>query len=641
MLPSPARAGSGTVLSHRAATMPLPLHRFAGSRMVAWASVVLVVLAAALGLGDLLVSAPSATDRLRDDAFYEFAWAANLATGRGPVVSDGVTTSGVQLLWSLCLVPLVWLGGAPALPLLAPWLGFLLHLATAVAWWLGTRSRAAGALLGLLWLGNPLLVRECQNGQETALAALLASLLWLGRRTREPRFVLLAVLAVAARSDLLPLVAAMSWWRHRQQPVRALLAPAVALAVQLGANLWLGGGLLPDSALPMAWLWHGNEALADPGGARWWATQWWYLRPVLLGGPFATASAMGLGLAVFLLLRARWPSGLRVLPALSVGIASALGAKDMATAGWTALCLALCPASGRRAVPRGLLAVLCGLGAIVALHWAVRWYPRDYYLAPLVVAAMVVWQRLGRLRLVLAVAAAAQLLDRGRVRPEPLHGQAEMVLAGEHLRHVVPPGERVGCFNSGLVTFHAAVLAAPPARRGIVNLDGVVDARAFAALREGTLSAWLDQQGVRFLVDNPVQFALDPALPHASGPWFGAGFDPARDLVEVARFDVPGVGNGRPGGDSFRLYWRRGRGEPPVPPTEPRVLAQAAGTAVVAWPLRAGQQLELVHGDGRREPLLQVDVDTTAVLPVAWAGDAAVTVAVAGGPGPGLRLSPL
>jgi hypothetical protein len=622
---------------HRATISPLPMHRSVAGRLPAWLAAVLVVVAAAVGLLDLLVAAPSATDRLRDDAFYEFAWAANVASGRGPVVSDGVTTSGVQLLWSLCLVPLAWLGGAGALPVLAPWLGFALHLTAACAWWLGTRSRALGALLGLLWLGNPLLVRECQNGQETALAALLASLLWLGRRRGERGFVLLSVLAVAARSDLLPLVAALSWWRHPRQRVRSLVAPGLALAVHLGANLWLGGGALPDSALPMAWLWHGNQALADPAGERWWAVQWWYTRPLLLGGPFALASAMGIGLAVFAVLRSRWPRSLRVLPALAVGTASALGARDMATAGWAALLLALAPAAGRRAVPRGLPAVLFGLGAIVALHWAVRWYPRDYYLAPLVVVAMVAWQRFGRLRLVLAAAALAQLLDRGRVQPEPLAGQAELALAGACLQHLVPAGERVGCFNSGLVTFHAAVLAADDARRGVVNLDGVVDARAFAALRAGALSAWLDQQQLRYLLDNPVQFGLDPAVPHACGPWFGEAFDPARDLVELARFDVPGVDNGRAGGDSCRLYWRRSQGPLPVLPTAPRLLWQRPGAAVVAWPLAAGRQLELLHDDGARAPLLQVDVDTTVVVPVAWVG-AGVTVVERGSDGPGLRL---
>ena len=602
-----------------------------------------MVLVTMFGLCDGLVLQPDATDRLRDDAFYEFAWAANVAAGRGPMVSDGVTTSGVQLLWSLLLVPVAWSLGAASLPVVAPWLGFSLHLLTAWCWWRFTPSRATGALLALLWLGNPLLVRECQNGQETALACLFASLLWLWRRRPEPTWIALGVLAVMARSDLLALVIAMAVWRClrlRRPWWTAAAAPALALVVHVGANLLLGGGWMPDSALPMAWLWHHNHTLADPTGATFWAQQWWYTRPVLLGGPFAQAHAMGIGLVVFLLLRPWWPAALRVLPALLVGTASALGVRDLSTAGWVALLLALLPAVRRRRLPIGALLVLLGLGAIVALHWAVRWYPRDYYVAPLVVVAMVGWQRLGRWRVVLLAAALWQAFDRGRVRPEPLAGQAEMELAGRHLQHLLPAGERVGCFNSGLVTFHADVLAPAPANRAVVNLDGVVDARAFAALRGAALADWLDRERIRFVLDNPVQFATDPVLPHACGHWFGAQFEPARDLVEVARFDVPGLGNGRAGGDSFRLYWRRDRGSCPPLPTAAQVLSLAADHAVVLWPARKGQQLLCERSDGTSSPLVTVDVDTAVVLPVARA-NGPVRLCVAGAADPVLILPPL
>ena len=70
------------------------------------------VAAAVFGLAHGLSPMPGLTERLRDDAFYEFAWAANLAAGYGPSVSDGVATSGVQILWSLLLVPFAWVGGA-------------------------------------------------------------------------------------------------------------------------------------------------------------------------------------------------------------------------------------------------------------------------------------------------------------------------------------------------------------------------------------------------------------------------------------------------------------------------------------------------------------------------------------------------
>jgi len=584
------------------------------ARLLIVVACALALVVAATGLGEWLVPTPGATDRLRDDAFYEFAWAANVASGRGPTVSAGVTTSGVQLLWSLLLVPIAWVTGAASLPLVAPWLGFGLHVLTAFGWWRSVRDRATAFVVALCWLGHPLLLRECQNGQETALACLLASGLYWGRRLRAPAWCGLGIAAVAARTDLLALLVALSLWRDGWR-LRAFCAPGLATAVLVMASLALGGGVLPDSAGPMAWLWHANQALVDSGWPAWAATQWWFARPALLGGPFAAASVFGCGLAVFGIVRARLPAAWRVAPAALVGIACALGMRDLATPGWAALLLAGWPAVKRRALPRELLAVLTGLAAIVVVHWAVRWYPRDYYVAPLVVAAMVAVVRFGRWRLVLLLLPLVQLVDRARIAPEPLSGQLELELAGRTLPALLPPGERVGCFNSGLVTFHADVLAGAEAVR-VVNLDGVVDHRSFAALRHARLGAFLDAEGVRCVLDNPVQFARDARLPHACGVWFGDDFAPERDLVELARFDVPGVDNGRAGGDSVRLYWRRGRGAPPVVAVTLAVeLARLpSGERVVACPLQRGQSLWWRDADGMRRTLLTAEVDTLAVV---------------------------
>jgi hypothetical protein len=571
--------------------------------------------AAILGLWHGLALAPDAANRLRDDAFYEFTWAANVAAGRGPMVSDGVSTSGVQLLWSLCLVPVAWLFGAAALPLVAAWLGFGLHCVAALWLWLGARDRFGGLCTGLCWLGNPLLVRECQNGQETALACLAAVGLWLCRRGSALTFAVLSVLAVLARTDLLGIVAGLSLVRCAGRPWRAATVPALCLAISCGVNLVLGGGLLQDSALPMAWLWHHNEAVRDPDGAAWLARCWWFLRPVFLGGPFALASVMGWGMLVFAVVRPWWPATLRLLPILLVGLAAAFGAGDLATPACAAVWLALLPAPRRRRMPMDLLWFGLGLLSITALHWAVRWYPRDYYVAPLAAGAAAALLHVGRLRWMLAVFAISQLVDWQRVAPEPLAGQMEMMMAGRHLDLVLPPDERVGCFNSGLVTFHADVLAAPKRRHAILNLDGVVDARAFAAVQASALDAWLDEQRVRFLVDNAVQFAVDPSLPHACGRLFRADFDPLRDLVEVARFDVPFVDNGRPGGDSMRLYWRRGRGERPLRPAQVREIgADADGARLVLWPAAAGATLQVERPDGSRSRLLSVEVETVVVV---------------------------
>ena len=228
------------------------------SRSTQFACLVLAMLAAvvaaALGLGRWLVLVPDEGTRLRDDAYYEFAWAANVAAGRGPTVSDGVTTSGVQLGWTLLLVPFAWAFGPAALPLVAAWLGFAVHALTALIWWRVSRDRRTGLCLALAWLGHPLLLREAQNGQETALATLLALALWLGRASSRARFTALAVAAVLVRSDLFGVVLLLSLWRDWRRPARAAVAPLLALAVHIASNLMLGAGPLPDSALPMAWI---------------------------------------------------------------------------------------------------------------------------------------------------------------------------------------------------------------------------------------------------------------------------------------------------------------------------------------------------------------------------------------------------
>lgn len=575
-----------------------------------------ILVTTAVGVATGLVLHPDATDRLRDDAFYEFAWAANVAAGHGPSVSDGITTSGVQLLWSLLLVPVVWVGGANALPAVAPWIGAILHAATAFTWWSATRDRVTALVAAACWLGNPLLLRECQNGQETALACLLVSLLWQRRRAGERPFTLLAVCAVLARSELLGVVVALSAWRHGLR-WRSLRAPGFAFGVQAASCLALGGGVLPDSALPMAWLWHANHAAlgAAAGGA---STAWWYLRPVLLGGPYALASAMGFGAAVFLVVRPLWPSRWRLLPVFAVAAAALLGARDVATPLWVAVLLLLLPAARVRvwwaAWRRGLAPLVIGLVAVVALHWAVRWYPRDYYAAPLVVAACAALVRIGRWPPAVLLFAIAHGAARWDLSPEPLAGQREMEMAGRFLREVLPVDERVGCFNSGLVTFFADVTAPNGQRRAVVNLDGVVDARALAALRQRQLGAWLDAERVRFVLDNPVQFATDQRLPHACGHWIAPDFDPARDLVEVARFDVPELGAGRPATDSMRLYWRRGRGGAPETIGAPRDLGAAPGGRYVLWPARAGEVLEGEDLGGARVTVVAADTATVFVV---------------------------
>lgn len=574
-------------------------------RFVQSLAVVLCLLAGAAGILTQFCAAPDLATRLRDDAYYEFVWARNVSLGAGPTVSAGVTTSGVQLLWSCLLVPLAWLFGAQSLPLLAPWLGFCLHALTSWLWSTQARGWLRVGIAGLCF-GHPLLLRECMNGQETALAGLCGYWLWRARKQRPRGFFLAALLATLARADLFVLAALLGWQRARLRGALALVALCYLLA-----NQALGGGWLPDSAAPMAWLWHANFALTLPTLAEQFAQHWWYLRPVLLGGPFAMLSTVGIALLVVRAAAPFWPQRGWWLPLLAMPLLTALGLRDAQVLGMAALLLPVWLSTRR--LPSGNAALLLGFALlVVALHWAVRWYPRDYYLAPLMLAVWANLPSLRRLPWLVACFALGQLADTLAFRGEDLHGQRAMALAGEFLHEVLPLEQRVGSFNSGLVTWGQAARS-----REVFNLDGVVDARALAALQERRLLAYLDDHGIAALLDNSRQLAMDPRQPHACGPWFAADFVAERDFVPSATFAVPEA-------EPMRLYVRRGSLVELVPWSQPvRWLGHdARSDFVLGYAAQPGVPLTLEMAAGERRVLAVAETSQRFVLalPRALAG---------------------
>jgi hypothetical protein len=347
-------------------------------------------------------------------------------------------------------------------------------------------------------------------------------------------------------------------------------------------QLAIAGHPLQDSAAPIPWLfWQHELATHGPDALR--TRAWWWLRPVLLGGPYLQAGAMLTGIAVALALAPWLRRKLRALPLLLTAIGLLLGAEQAQVAIAASLLLLVAPRAA--AADRLLPALLAAGVALVFTHVFVRHNPRAYYFAPLVLPGLLAlggWLRAAPLGgMLLAVAVAGEQALRLPESPELRPWQAEMVLAGEFLDRVVPPGEPVGCFNSGIVAWRHD--------GPIVNLDGVAHRAAFAALRAARLDAFLDERRIRFLLDTPVQFRREDPWPHASGRWFGPEFEPARDLVPLVRFDLPGVGGGIPGTDAFVLYWRRGRGTPPPLPGHPGDLGQGPGGGRVLWLPAAGR----------------------------------------------------
>ena len=495
--------------------------------------------------------------RFRDDAYYFFSWARSLAAGDGPCVTPGVATNGVQLLWAFLLALCASVVGPDMLPQAAHVLGIAIHLVTGwlIGWSLRGRGRVAwcGALV---YLANPFLITEAQNGQETSLACLAAAALLAAYRGGDRTFLAAALLAPLARADLFVLVPFLAWARYRWS-VRALLVPVAALCVYAAVNLAVAGRVFQDSSSPIPWLFEQHFLASEPELRDHAGRLWWWLRPCLLGGPWGLVSPWLAGILVFMAARRWCPWRWRLLPLLMTGLAWVAGAEDLAVPVTAGALLALIPAGDDEDLP--FMSLVLGWAVILFLHHVVRLYPRPYYFAPMgaaMVMALVVFQaRLPRIGGVLVLLiGGAQLVD--AARPAMTRGwQEESRMAGQLMREFIGPGEPVGCFNAGLVGY----LDAGP----VVNLDGVVNRGAFDALRSGDLNGYLDRLGVRYLVDVPVQFRLDDPWPHASGRHFGPEFDPSRDLLEVARFDVPGVAGDAPGTESVRLYWRVGRGDPP------------------------------------------------------------------------------
>ena len=505
---------------------------------------------------------------LRDDAYYYFAWARSMAAGEGPCVTPGVPTSGVHVGWGMILAAAAQLLGPAALPSAGVVLGFCCHLATG---WLicgavGTKNRAS-LLAGLVYVGSPFLVSEVLNGQETGLACFCLALLWRFGRGGVVAFVLTSILAVCARSDLIFFVCFLALLERRTLVPR-LIALGLVLSCYGVWNILLAGSWLQDSADPIPWLM--VEELAHGGGSRWDRVLEG-LRELGLGTKFRLSSTV---------MAAAWLL--------------------VAWLGW------------RRGDRSFLLLLLAGL-ALVCFHVLWRDYPRNYYFAPLGVMGGFALVRLARLapRTGLVFLLLGMLWNGWNFQYPPRHlgWQREMTMAGMFLGEVVPGGEAVGCFNAGLVTWNHG--------GRVVNLDGVVNAPAFEALERGDLLGYLNDQGVHYLVDNPIQFARQGL--HSNGRHFGPEFDPAADLTEAVRFlwpEDPGERD-REGIGRFSLYRLRGGGQPPIPLDETRDLGPAPGGGrFIAWPGRAGQGLRI----GERTVLV-AEADLVYVLQLPWAGD--------------------
>lgn len=466
---------------------------------------------------------------LPDDAYYYFMLARH-TVATGSVSIDGLhLTNGFHPLWYGLLLPIFgWPGTLDDLRVhLALSLAGLLD--TVAVWaiaqlaaWL-SRGERAGAVAGLLYAVNPMVILQATNGLETALGMACLALFWLqltaclaGATDRAAwlRLGVLGGLMFLARSDsafflgssLLSVIAALGW------------------RVGLRRSLWVGG-LTALAAAPW-FLWNRlavGSWLQESGVAVPYAIR---MRYILAGDP----GAWGL-----------LQEGARQMVGASLwlrGDAVSMPLLGGVIVWWIVLGLLLWrwrTTPNRRIEALTLLPLLGAGVALVVAHAGLRWYPRPWYFTPLaaffaVAAALGVaslrvratWL-VGGLALWLAycVAVAALIWQIG-LYP----WQREMRAAADWIA-ATPAGDWSASFNAGIYAYYSG--------RTVLNLDGVVNTEAFRAVRERDLLAYLQRSAVTWLVD------YDHAIRREYAPFMGAGYPQALQEVAVlgGRADGP------------------------------------------------------------------------------------------------------
>ncbi len=447
-----------------------------------------------------------------DDTYYVLSIARSLAAGDGPSTGHGVLTNGFQPLFAWLLVPLFRLGVDAEGGLRgAVILGALFDaLCAAGLFALARRSVAPGhpsravrgpELVGVGWALSPVAVGQALNGLESslALASVLAACLALDgvdRATAAERRPILAGLllgfALLARIDAALLCLLVAGWLGARRRWRELVRIGVAAAVVVApwwAYEWIRFGTLVPSSGPAV---RAAAINLDPAAGTTWAwaaltavNPWLDLpswRSAVIASPALSAVALALagGLLLLGLVSAwrRFSSGGR----LFLAFGGALGVFYIlwVPAVWF--------------FQRYLLATTAGTLLVAFSQWDrwqsdSRWHVRFARVAAGVLVAL----QIGQLSL-WAVRGKPTDRDHNGIKGYATPARAILEELGAAGGEVV-----LGAFQSGALGYYAA---APEWRDiRVLNLDGVVDARAFAALESGTLLAYLEEQRVTHVAD--------------------------------------------------------------------------------------------------------------------------------------------
>jgi hypothetical protein len=502
----------------------------------------LALLGAGLLLRLLIAWAPfsylTARGPLIDDAFYSLGIARNLAGGHG-LTADGVhQTSGFQPLYTFLLVPFYLVSkGDPILPIHST-LTLLALAGTATGWLLFRITRrlagAGAALFALtLWTFSPYFLTQGLNGLETGLFGLLfaAALdLHLGAARSasgsRPLVVLGIVLAglVLARVDglMLGAVLLLDLFRERSslraRLTRAATVLSIASLLALPYFVFLRarfGSFLPESgaatrfiSLCYGTLFVSNpEALAyfPPDQAPWsyYAASLGKAAGTLVAEPLLFPSS--LPIALLAPISERWPTA-----AHAAGFLALLANLLLIWVGARRTPLeSRLGEYARIALPTTLLWIPAYAFVALGQWWFARYFfPLFILIVPL---SGLAFRRIGERLAVFrgmrpasyaALAFGLQLLLFAWQVPGAFFTHRPNLNVSSFLRmaaildQAIPPQATAGAFQSGTLSYFSD--------RTVVNLDGVVNAGALAALKERRMAEYVRSAGIQAVIDYPL-----------------------------------------------------------------------------------------------------------------------------------------
>jgi len=488
------------------------------SRIRRWGLIATLVLALLIRLFVACQSVPFLLKlNLPDDAFYYFVIAGHILNGDGSSF-DGLTlNNGYHPLWMLMILPLFAVKSANAdIPVhLALSMGALVDVLTCYLLYRIAHHISGGPLAGLIaalfYSVNVMNVLQATNGLETALGGALAAACWWRALSLAERptvrggvgWGILVGLMVLARTDYVILAVCLGLYLlARQRSWAALGVTITAAAVSVAvASPWLVwsqarfGSVMQVSGVAVPYAAHERHLMANgPGLAEWLKAALGHLsRPEgwLRGDFTGTAPFTGpfwWALVIVALVRS-WVKGNRT---------------------WVYAWLPMTAAAA----------------GLVLTHTLIRWYPRPWYFVASAQALAVglgigmttifsrgnllPWSRrlLAVLLGALMVASLASWIFIWRIGLYPW--QDRMLEAAEWIAQKVPHGEIVASLNAGIYAYYGD--------HTVVNLDGVVNPDAFAAIRERRLFAYMQEVGVSYFLD------FDHALDSEYGVFMGPGY---------------------------------------------------------------------------------------------------------------------